>query len=107
MRGIETEAEEEISLHSGQEEDARSLAHISLPPSKEQLTEPTQVYSPFSPEIIALLMPGSVFGVLARLGLEALTNYDGAAIFPLAWVQAIGCFVMGFAVSLKGEIGDL
>jgi fluoride ion exporter CrcB/FEX len=52
-------------------------------------------------------MPSSVFGALARLGIDALVNYDGAAIFPLAWVQATGCFIMGIAVALKGQIGDL
>jgi fluoride exporter len=99
---------EDASHHSGQVEDARSpsIAHISLPPSEEELSVPARVYSPFAPEVIALLMPSSVFGALARLGIQALVNYDGAAIFPLAWVQAAGCFFMGVAVSLKGEIGD-
>ena len=94
---------------SGQAEDARSpsVADISLPPAEEELKVPNQVYSPFSAEVISLLMPGSVFGALARLGIEGLVTYDGQAIFPLAWVQAAGCFVMGFAVSLKTEIGDL
>ncbi|KZT36852.1 hypothetical protein SISSUDRAFT_988521 [Sistotremastrum suecicum HHB10207 ss-3] len=51
-------------------------------------------------------MPASVLGTLTRLGILALCNYDGNDIFPLAWVQATGCFVMGFAVTLKDPLGD-
>ncbi|KAF8341444.1 uncharacterized protein EI90DRAFT_3143730 [Cantharellus anzutake] len=36
-----------------------------------------------------------MFGTLARLGLDALTSYEGQSVFPLAWVQATGCLVMG------------
>jgi len=99
---------DDASQISGLEEDARSpsVADISLPPAEEELTVPTRAYAPFSPEVIVLLMPGSVLGALARLGIEALVTYDGQAIFPLAWVQAAGCFIMGFALSLKREIGD-
>jgi len=96
------------SLHSGHDVDARSpsVAHISLPPSEEELTDVAQVYSAFSIEVIALLMPSSVLGALARLGIHALAHYNGDAIFPLAWVQATGCFFMGVAFSMKGSIGD-
>ena len=62
---------------------------------------PPQLFHPLSWEILALLMPASVFGVLARLGLGALTSYDGESIFPLIYVQAVGCFVMGFCLALK------
>ena len=93
-------------------EDAESLASISAPPDEEQVEEgsimegpPPKVYSPFSPPVIASLMASSIFGVLARLGLLALTTYDGKAIFPLAWVQGAGCLIMGFALGLKDQIG--
>lgn len=93
-------------------EDAESLASISAPPDEEQVEEGSviegpsaKVYSPFSPPVIASLMAPSIFGVLARLGLLALTTYDGRAIFPLAWVQGAGCLVMGFALGLKDQIG--
>jgi hypothetical protein len=48
-----------------------------------------------------------VFGVLARLGLVALMNYDGQAVFPLAYPQAVGCLVMGFGLGFKAQIGQM
>ena len=54
--------------------------------------------------VLALLAPASVFGVLARLGLIALTNFDGHSVFPLAYVQAVGCLVMGFGLRLKASL---
>ncbi|KAJ7757476.1 MFS general substrate transporter [Mycena metata] len=58
-------------------------------------------YHPLSPHTLALLMLFSVLGVLARLGLSALTNYSGQSVFPLAYSQAIGCLIMGFCLALK------
>ena len=69
-------------------------------------TRPPKTYHPFSPVVIALLMPASVFGALARLGLEALATYDGKSIFPLAYPQAIGCLIMGLALPLKDTISS-
>jgi CrcB protein len=85
-----------------------SPASIDRPPT---VMEPTtqgspRVYHPFSPAVIALLMPASVFGVLARLGLQALGTYDGKSIFPLAYPQGVGCLIMGIALPLKDTIGD-
>ncbi|KAF8913957.1 CrcB-like protein-domain-containing protein [Gymnopilus junonius] len=51
-------------------------------------------------------MPASVFGVLARLGMVALMTYGGDSVFPLAYAQALGCLVMGFALRLKEPIGQ-
>jgi hypothetical protein len=34
-------------------------------------------------------------------------NYDGHAVFPLAYAQAVGCLVMGFALGLKESIGQM
>lgn len=67
---------------------------------------PPQLFHPLSWEIFALLMPASVFGVLARLGLDALTSYDDESIFPLAYVQGVGCLVMGFCLALKVPISQ-
>lgn len=88
-------------------DDARSLVSADRPPSEDENLPPSKVYHPFSPHVIALLMPASIFGALARVGLLALTTYDGREIFPLAWVQAAGCLVMGFAVGMKEPIGEL
>ena len=88
-------------------EDARSLASIDRPPDEEVKLPPAKIYHPLSPHVLALLMPASIFGTLARLGLLAITGYDGHSIFPLAWVQAAGCLVMGFGLELKEPIGQL
>ena len=87
---LESELERRASM-----EDARSVVSEDMPPGEEDKLPPAKVYHPLSPHVIALLMPASIFGALARLGLLAVTTYDGREIFPLAWVQAAGCFVMG------------
>jgi len=97
---ISTELERHASM-----EDARSLASIDRPPSEDEVPL-AKVYHPYSPHVLALLIPASIFGALARVGLLALTTYDGRAIFPLAWVQAAGCLIMGFALGLKEPIGQ-
>ena len=73
---------------------------------EEVVEPPPQVFHPLSWETLALLMPASVFGVLARLGLASLTSYDGESIFPLAYVQGVGCLVMGFCLALKVPISE-
>lgn len=80
-------------------------AHEDVAP--EVVVEPPlQLFHPLHWEILALLMPASVFGVLARLGLSALTSYEGESIFPLAYVQSVGCLVMGFCLALKAPISE-
>ena len=88
-------------------DDAASLASIDRPPSVEEKLPPSKIYAPLSFPVLALLAPASILGVLARLGLQAITTYDGRSIFPLAWVQAAGCLVMGFALGLREPIGQL
>lgn len=88
--------------------DARSLASIELP-STTNVTPPGKAestYHPFSLAVIAPLMPASVFGVLARLGLQALATYDGRSVFPLAYPQALGCLIMGICLPLKDSISS-
>lgn len=86
---------------------AGSLASIDRPPDEEEYLPPTKIYRPYSIHVLALLMPASVFGVLARLGLQALVTYNGQSIFALAYVQAFGCFVMGIALGTKASFGNL
>ncbi|OBZ70465.1 hypothetical protein A0H81_09972 [Grifola frondosa] len=85
--------------------DAVSLTSIDRPPSEEEKLPPSKIYHPLSFPVLVLLMPASIFGVLARLGLQAITGYDGHSIFPLAWVQAIGCLVMGFVLGIRDPFG--
>lgn len=68
---------------------------------------PPKTYHPLSLEVLLLLMPAAVFGTLARLGIDALVSYPGESIFPLAYVQGVGCLIMGFCLQLKGSISDL
>ena len=88
-------------------EEASSLATIDRPPSEEEKLPPAKIYHPYHPSVIALLMPASVFGCLARLGVQALVTFDGNAIFPLAWVQVGGCLVMGMCLGLREPFGRL
>ena len=104
-------------------DDAESLYSVNVPPTAAEVelgekTPPPEetklgeevkpkTYPPFGFEVLSSLVPGSLFGVLARLGLLAITTYDGQAIFSLAWVQAAGCFVMGLALGLRDQIGAL
>ncbi|BFZ63150.1 hypothetical protein YB2330_004270 [Saitoella coloradoensis] len=38
----------------------------------------------------------SIWGALARLGLSALEDYQGAPVFYLIWAQFTGCVIIGF-----------
>lgn len=86
--------------------DARTLASVDRLSTEPDAVIPTpsKTYHPFSPAVVALLMPASIFGTLARLGLEGLATYNGKAIFPLAYPQAMGCLIMGIALPLKDSI---
>lgn len=87
--------------------DARSVASIELPTSSMlPQASAEKTYHPFSFAVIAPLMPASVFGVLARLGLDGLATYDGRSIFPLAYAQALGCLIMGICLPLKDPISS-
>lgn len=87
-------------------DDANSLASIDRPPSEVEELPPVKIYRPLSIHVLALLMPASIFGVLARLGLQALATYNGESIFPLAYVQATGCFIMGVGLRMKVPFGN-
>ncbi len=70
---------------------------------EEERVLPPRTIHPFSPEVLAPLLPSAMFGLLARLGLEALATYNGQSIFPLAYPQAVGCLIMGFCrASISG-----
>ncbi|KAF8812500.1 hypothetical protein BYT27DRAFT_7182945 [Phlegmacium glaucopus] len=75
-------------------------------PTTEERIPLSKTYEPLSFPVIALLMPAAVFGVLARLGLVALMTYNGESVFPLAYVQALGCLIMGFCLRLKEPLGQ-
>ncbi|EJD01122.1 uncharacterized protein FOMMEDRAFT_158255 [Fomitiporia mediterranea MF3/22] len=109
------DALESPTQERGRFEDAESLFNIPQPPDEAEVAEgaatsPDQsekpkVYPPLAYPVITSLIPGSIFGVLARLGILAITGYDQHSIFPLAWVQGTGCLIMGFALGLRDQIG--
>lgn len=85
---------------------------VDRPPSSHDEAElstrqPVKTSSPLSLHVLALLIPSSTLGLLARLGLLALGTYNGSSIFPLIYVQAVGCLIMGFAVGVKEPLGRL
>jgi len=77
------------------------------PPPSAAIRPPSKHAHPFSYHVLTLMAPFAMFGLLARLGLQALTNFDGEAVFPLAWVQGAGCFFMGIAAGLREPISQL
>lgn len=78
---------------------------IDRPPDADQDVTRGKVYKPYDLPVLLILAPASIFGVLARLGLLALTSFDGESVFPLLYVQATGCLVMGFGLRMKEPLG--
>ncbi|CAK9779674.1 hypothetical protein CC85DRAFT_327842 [Cutaneotrichosporon oleaginosum] len=52
----------------------------------------------------ATLVLASMLGTLIRLGFNAIGDYNGSVIFPLAWAQGVGCGVMGLGTARKPEV---
>ena len=90
-----------------QKDEEQNPSPPDLPPPQAATLPAVKTFHPFSPAVVCILAPSSIFGALARLGLKGLATYNGQSIFPLAWVQGIGCLVMGFAVGLRGPITQL
>lgn len=87
--------------------EVQSVETIERPPSRVSDRAKPLNFHPLSIHVVALLVPASIFGTLARLGLIALARYQGNSIFPLAYVQGLGCLIMGFAVGLKEPFSTL
>ncbi|KAF5363819.1 hypothetical protein D9756_000437 [Leucocoprinus leucothites] len=110
---VDAHGDEQRHHHQIQDEDIADLEAsqvaetIEQPPAEREGIKPQyKVYRPLSFSVVVLLAPASILGTLARLGLLALTTYDGESIFPLAYVQALGCLIMGFGLRLKEPIGQ-
>ncbi|CAE7099629.1 unnamed protein product [Rhizoctonia solani] len=84
----------------------RQNSQATSPPPIAATAAPSRSYHPLSWPVISLLALPSVLGVLARLGIHSLTTYDGDSVFALAWVQGMGCFVMGLALGKRQAITD-
>ncbi|KAG8734382.1 hypothetical protein FRC11_002324 [Ceratobasidium sp. 423] len=85
----------------------RQEPRATSPPPVAATAAPSRSYHPLSWPVITLLALPSVLGVLARLGIHSLMTYDGDSVFALAWVQGMGCFVMGLALGKRQAITDL
>ncbi|KAK4050319.1 hypothetical protein OIO90_005112 [Microbotryomycetes sp. JL221] len=53
---------------------------------------------------LSLLTFATIWGVLARLGLEWIGSFARDQVFELVWAQIVGCFIMGFVVANKTHI---
>lgn len=95
---------------SDEAESVETIEHP--PPSPRQIPHNPSRQSPkplhpLSLHVLALLVPFSILGTLARLGLQALGTYEGSSIFALAYAQAVGCLIMGLSLKLKDSFGRL
>jgi CrcB protein len=84
----------------------RRGSDVTSPPPVAATAPPSRSYHPLSWHTVSLLAFPSVLGVLARLGLHSLATYDGNSVFALAWVQGMGCFIMGLAVGKRDAITE-
>lgn len=57
--------------------------------------------------VYASLTIFSIAGAATRVGITALTTYDGQPVFGVLAAQAIGCAVMGFAVRNRQYLESL
>ncbi|GAA6015356.1 hypothetical protein JCM11491_000397 [Sporobolomyces phaffii] len=55
----------------------------------------------------SLLIFATIWGVLARLGLEWIGGFAEREVFAVLWAQIVGCVVMGFVTERKGEIESI
>lgn len=55
----------------------------------------------------SLLIFITIWGVLARLGLEWIGEFGENTVFMLIWPQMVGCLIMGFVVDRKKGIEKL
>lgn len=84
----------------------RRGSDVTSPPPIAGAVPPSRSYHALSWNVVTFLAFPAVLGVLARLGLHSLATYNGSGVFALAWVQGIGCFIMGLAVGKREAITD-
>ncbi|KAF9464491.1 CrcB-like protein-domain-containing protein [Collybia nuda] len=101
----------ELQIQSQTPNEIPSVETVERPPQNScqletdlcRLRQPPKSH-PLSLHILALLIPFSTLGTLARLGLQALAAYEGGGIFSLAYAQAIGCLMMGLTLRSKDSV---
>ncbi|KAK4050954.1 hypothetical protein OIV83_003083 [Microbotryomycetes sp. JL201] len=70
--------------------------HVQHPPPRQDQAVTAATMS--------LLVFATIWGVLARLGLEWIGSFGQSEVFPLVWAQIIGCLIMGLVVEKKKGI---
>ncbi|MBW0473072.1 hypothetical protein O181_012787 [Austropuccinia psidii MF-1] len=58
-------------------------------------------------EIHSILTFCAIWGLLTRLGLNAIGGFGGYSVFSLLLVQTFGCLVMGVSVKLKARLDKI
>ncbi|GAA5847936.1 hypothetical protein JCM9279_003499 [Rhodotorula babjevae] len=90
------------------EEPPLETGSASLPqqPKKAPAPEFPSMYTPTHTQltVYSLVVFGTIWGVLARLGLQWIGGFASSAVFSLVWAQMVGCAVMGFCVTKKNAI---
>ncbi|SPQ22624.1 1bbff36b-2d54-4937-a164-057b9573b449 [Thermothielavioides terrestris] len=82
-----------------QERQRRQSLAEGRPPEPEKAGEAKRGVSRLLTQFytVSYLTFFSILGTLARLGLQALTNYPGTPIiFPSIWPNFVGCLIMGY-----------
>ncbi|GAA5940451.1 FluC/FEX family fluoride channel [Sporobolomyces koalae] len=101
-RGVDLELENEDAYRLPESpalaRDARPTAKLKVP-----LIQPT--YPALS--IYSMMMFATIWGVLARLGLEWIGGFAEREVFAVIWAQIVGCIVMGFVVERSKQIEEI
>lgn len=102
------DAEEEEEEREAEDEEQEEEEELKAQPDEESRRlskHATHLYS------VSYLVFFSIWGTLARLGLQSLTFYTGAPVVTgVLWANVAGCIVMGFVLEdrsmFKEEWGD-
>ncbi|BGP18236.1 hypothetical protein JCM10213_007865 [Rhodosporidiobolus nylandii] len=90
---------EEPPLETGQ-------PYVSPSEPGEKPQEVIALFEPWYPKPTAysLLILGTIWGVLARLGLQWIGGFSSREVFALVWAQMVGCAAMGLVIERKRGI---
>lgn len=98
---VEEDDDDTAAVDEAIDEPALERGEVSPPPIRT--TRPPASHSSVLLQMstYSLLIFITIWGVLARLGLEWIGTFAEGQVFPLIWAQIAGCFVMGFVVDRK------
>ncbi|KAK2759124.1 hypothetical protein FQN54_003223 [Arachnomyces sp. PD_36] len=99
--GEETEREDEVAMDMTVRRRGRAPSDTEARPIQQELPVEAKPSPWFATELYTLsyLIFFSIFGTLARIGLQTLTVYPGAPVtFGVIWANVGGCLIMGFLI---------